>query len=830
MEPSASEPTDAPAEHTNETPHALVMKGGGIKGLAYVGALEVLQDKYHFNWYIGTSAGAIAAVLLCAGFNTYELKEILKNKNFGDFFDAKWYQRPLNLLFYKGLHKADKLTDWLDKLIAKKLVLKTRPKLSDLPGRVTVYATQRLHDALEYDPETHDVYASFAARCSMSIPYLFTPQADQGFFAFDGGVRHNYPLDVLLDKHAGTPFISFYLGPEVYEPVKETTVLGSLLSIITEAAEAETIEKYRKHTVIIDPRPIGTLDFTLSEDEKELLLQAGRVGALAHLAPDTERLAEARVALDRLRQTVQFARDRKAARRKRRLRLVSAIAVCLGAAGGWWIWQGPKKNSTGAPQGLDGATATQPMPSASTRSANKAEPEQKTADSHSEKEHQLVAQLDAAVAQSLKDTGVTPAFAPLETALASVRNYDVESSIEVMERLSSINGWLAFFCDVTSSFSRAVQHNNNAYHYLKLIYQKSPSFVLKPPPEASAGGLIKSGPIGAAIFQNRFFRAFFVYAERKSALDPTMRRQLNDDLALGDEALQKSDVEGLDAGYLWLNSCLSHWLNGDRDGAKKALAQAITQVGAPGRPDLESADRREFFKHYYQYVAALDAMTGESESAIQAVNEVKSFWPHDKNKKNGRLGYIYLLIARGARLPDTVQTALVSSKEYLENGDKCMACEYSLACVLSKLCEMSKGADRDSTLKQAKDYFLSAIRQIAACPEEPDIARVRTDPFLRALVSLPDIELTLKNFKWEPPADPQPSAYGELWHLSFPVKRTALSLPHERTVKELCLEHTRRPEGRPRTRARLRSTRLNTEKYMQVREMPDARHREFKAH
>src|SRR5262245_10146036 len=101
MDAATSDAVDAAAEQPTERPRALIMKGGGIKGLAYVGALETLTKKYHFNWFIGTSAGAIAAVLLGAGFGTEELEGILKNKNFGDFFDAKWYQQPINFIFYK---------------------------------------------------------------------------------------------------------------------------------------------------------------------------------------------------------------------------------------------------------------------------------------------------------------------------------------------------------------------------------------------------------------------------------------------------------------------------------------------------------------------------------------------------------------------------------------------------------------------------------------------------------------------------------------------------------------------------------------------------------
>ncbi|MEM1336318.1 MAG: patatin-like phospholipase family protein [Bacteroidota bacterium] len=39
----------------------LILKGGGIKGIAYVGALKELRAHCNFNWYAGTSAGATTA-------------------------------------------------------------------------------------------------------------------------------------------------------------------------------------------------------------------------------------------------------------------------------------------------------------------------------------------------------------------------------------------------------------------------------------------------------------------------------------------------------------------------------------------------------------------------------------------------------------------------------------------------------------------------------------------------------------------------------------------------------------------------------------------------
>ena len=314
---------------------ALVMKGGGIKGLAYVGAVEELSRCYTFNWFVGTSAGAIAAVLLGAGYSVRELQEVLQTKDFRDFFDASFFRMWINLVFYHGLYPADSLTTWLDTLLAKKLQSPTRVRLSELPFRVTVYASQRGRHALKFDSFDNDAVAAYAVRCSMSIPFVFIPQSNQGVRAYDGGLQHNYPVEELLRAYPNTPFVSLFLGPEIYEPVREGFVFADLFSIWLGASDPEVVAEYRDNTVVIDPRPIRTLDFALTNDEKEFLLACGRAGALAHLERNSEAHSQAERVRDALKERVKLARTIK-----RRRRLVIALLLCLSLGSVWALWAG----------------------------------------------------------------------------------------------------------------------------------------------------------------------------------------------------------------------------------------------------------------------------------------------------------------------------------------------------------------------------------------------------------------------------------------------------------------------------------------------------------
>ncbi|MBU2946600.1 patatin-like phospholipase family protein [Zobellia uliginosa] len=267
-------------------PSALIMKGGGIKGLAYVGALEELTKHYDFYWFAGTSAGAVSAILLGSGFEIEELKTILMNKEFSDFKDAGFFKKIYNLLTKQGLYEAETFNTWLTNELSTKLKSAVAVKLEDLPKRVTVYASRREKRALVYDSndtDTKSTRAVYAARCSMSIPLFFTPQKQEGLNVFDGGAQNNYPVKILLEHNPGTKFIGLYLGSEHYEHPKKTSLIKEMLSIWTEAMDYEALTEFKDETIIIDTRPISTLKFNLKKNEKEFLLEIGRLAALKFL-------------------------------------------------------------------------------------------------------------------------------------------------------------------------------------------------------------------------------------------------------------------------------------------------------------------------------------------------------------------------------------------------------------------------------------------------------------------------------------------------------------------------------------------------------------------
>ena len=102
----------------------LVFEGGGVKGIAYVGALEVLDREgilQDVERVAGTSAGAMIAVLVGLRYTADEVREILWSLNFKKFMDSSWgIIRDTNRLlkdygWYKGDFFRNLIASFLEK-------------------------------------------------------------------------------------------------------------------------------------------------------------------------------------------------------------------------------------------------------------------------------------------------------------------------------------------------------------------------------------------------------------------------------------------------------------------------------------------------------------------------------------------------------------------------------------------------------------------------------------------------------------------------------------------------------------------------------------------
>lgn len=188
----------------------LVFEGGGVLGLAYIGALEILEEKdilKDIKRIGGASAGAINALLLSLGYTNSELKDILIKLDFNNFLDDSWgIVRDSKRLVEKfGWYKGNYFRNWVRDLIEAKTGNKhsTFKDLKDQGYKELFLMGSNLSTGYseifshEHTPTTR---VADAVRISMSIPLFFQAMRDfrQDVFV-DGGLLDNYPVK-LFDR------------------------------------------------------------------------------------------------------------------------------------------------------------------------------------------------------------------------------------------------------------------------------------------------------------------------------------------------------------------------------------------------------------------------------------------------------------------------------------------------------------------------------------------------------------------------------------------------------------------------------------------------------
>jgi len=176
-----------------------VFEGGGVKGLGLVGALTVAEENGYTDWrrVAGTSAGAIVASLLAAGYSAEELKEILMDLEYSELL---YYTRPRDVLFHPigffsrvffdyGVNKSSPIRDWLEDRLGAR--------------GVETFADLKLDNSDGLDEYSLRIIASDITERNMLI--CFVSAFMSGKSDFD---KHHFPLTISLDDLLNLPNIN----------------------------------------------------------------------------------------------------------------------------------------------------------------------------------------------------------------------------------------------------------------------------------------------------------------------------------------------------------------------------------------------------------------------------------------------------------------------------------------------------------------------------------------------------------------------------------------------------------------------------------------------
>ncbi|MRG97087.1 patatin-like phospholipase family protein [Polyangium spumosum] len=310
----------------------LVFEGGGMKGIAYAGAITELERRGLLGGVTqvaGASAGAITAAFLAVGVDAAELERILRETDFSQFMDGKgWVFRDASRLFDAyGVNPGKTAEEWLRSTIAhltERLTGRARPDLTfaELAALVEAYPGRARHlhvVATNLSRRMTEVFSAAsrpdvpiykAVRMSMSIPLFFEAYPFEGDLYVDGGVSWNYPID-LFDGVRKMPAI----GAEEGGPAENAPTLGFCLGTKAENDAAREdwrlprmdvtdFQSYTKalvsfilssstllhldaaalsRTVFIDDANVATTEFTLPKEMQDKLITNGAAATRAYL-------------------------------------------------------------------------------------------------------------------------------------------------------------------------------------------------------------------------------------------------------------------------------------------------------------------------------------------------------------------------------------------------------------------------------------------------------------------------------------------------------------------------------------------------------------------
>jgi NTE family protein len=280
-----------------------VFSGGGIKGLALVGACAAIEERgFRFKRVAGTSAGSLIAGLLAAGYTSAEMAGILDDLDLKKFLDSRKTIFPsaltkwLFVYWRLGLYKGDELECW----IAEKLAARGLRTFGDLaPDALRIIASDLTNGRLlilpddlpKYgvDPRTFPV--ARAIRMSCSLPFFFEPVKLRDRvgvnIVVDGGVLSNFPM-WLFDKDnvkKVRPVLGVKLSQNlIQQPTNKIknalNMFEALFETMKDAHDSRYISrKHEKNIIFIPTEGNLTTEFQLSDEKKQELIDLGKSSA-----------------------------------------------------------------------------------------------------------------------------------------------------------------------------------------------------------------------------------------------------------------------------------------------------------------------------------------------------------------------------------------------------------------------------------------------------------------------------------------------------------------------------------------------------------------------
>ncbi len=276
----------------------LVLGGGGARGAAHIGILEVLEEnRVIVDCVAGTSMGALVGGAYAAGVSPGEMKEAVRRTDWTTMFDdsagrefVDQRHKQLDDRFFSalefgvkkdGLHyregavAGEKIKLFFNQLVREDLGERT---IEELAIPLTLIATDI--GTGERVPMRNGNLTS-AMRASMSVPGAIAPVVRNGRKLVDGGLVDNVPIGEVKERCSPDVVIAINVGSPMMKAEEVTgvvSVVGQMVNLLAEQNVTQSLKLLGPRDIYVRPE----IEITAADFGRQLeAMETGRKAALA---------------------------------------------------------------------------------------------------------------------------------------------------------------------------------------------------------------------------------------------------------------------------------------------------------------------------------------------------------------------------------------------------------------------------------------------------------------------------------------------------------------------------------------------------------------------
>lgn len=261
------------------TPKAvhIVLGGGGIRCISYVGALAALAERgYTVASVSACSAGSMIGVLLCAGLSPKTIERLILETDLKRFESKRTLFSSLRVLFrwphaiFRGSGASKIVREWLD----------ADPKLMELSIPFATIGVDLVSNSfIIYSSKSEsEMHVSEALSIATAVPFAYPPYQKGGRIVVDAAVATQCPIWLTALHETNLPIFAFTCRSErtVETPVNFADYLARIIEAGAESGDEamfSMLPQLRRIEILCPT--VNSLSFAVSSEMKRALLDAG---------------------------------------------------------------------------------------------------------------------------------------------------------------------------------------------------------------------------------------------------------------------------------------------------------------------------------------------------------------------------------------------------------------------------------------------------------------------------------------------------------------------------------------------------------------------------